>query len=40
MEKLMISLPKELLERLMAEKEKTGASMSEIIRRALRAYLK
>ena len=38
-ERLLVVLPKPLKERLVAERERTGASFGEIVRRALIAYL-
>lgn len=40
MKKLLVGIGQELHALLKKEKEKTGASLSEIIRRALREYLK
>lgn len=36
--KLLISLNKELFDLLKAEKKQTGASMAEIVRRAIKMY--
>jgi len=38
--KLQFFIPKELIDRLKKEKEKTGAPVSEIIRRAVDKFLK
>lgn len=38
--KLQFFIPQELIDRLKKEKEKTGAPVSEIIRRAIDKYLK
>lgn len=40
MKKIIFQLSDELHKRLLKEKERTGASISEIIRRAIKAYLK